>query len=359
MKKSKQALSAFAWLLAAVLLLAAVMLALPPLTQKAEEAYLEAVGGMELGGQAEGDAIALVSSEIPREQFEAYGVSPAAESAISVQATLMSSEGGVMDEELASKIPLTWTLAWSAGDEEDISEYITVQPGEDTRQATVTCLQPFNHKATLTVALRDGPMTQVSIPIDYREKFSYLTVEMKFGENSLTVYSCTYDSRSSNLIFIDNPFGYPLYSDNLQKSEGTIVITVYGEGGKYTLPMECDVGRIYVQSGMVAAERAAGLEPLEDPYALTDGLNDRYFLIQMLGLHMSALGSLENDWAALKQVIKEDVGPHPLAMYTLPDMKVNGEPYKGKGSSWNLYINASSLDDVVSDIELDKSSLVF
>ena len=137
------------------------------------------------------NAIALTSMAIPQSDYAQYGISPLAESAQIITATI-TPDG-------ATNKQLVWSLAWdqeaedSGGskyytdnafyyDEDTDGDYeaanlssigiteenfIQIQPSSDTLSCTVTCTQPFGCPITITCTSEDNNEATADCRVDY------------------------------------------------------------------------------------------------------------------------------------------------------------------------------------------------
>ena len=97
-------------------------------------------GGMHIG-ESEGSGIQLMSTTLLSTEYEDYGISPLAETAYTLTATITPSD--------AANHGVDWTVAWSNPSSiwasgKTVTDYVTVVPtASGAKTATVSCLQPF------------------------------------------------------------------------------------------------------------------------------------------------------------------------------------------------------------------------
>ena len=94
-------------------------------------------------GEDEANGISLMSARIAPEDFEAYGVSPLAETAYTI--TVTPDPVDAMD-----------TYTWKCSN----TSQITLSPSSDTKSCTVSCTGAFGTQATITIASAVNPLTQ-------------------------------------------------------------------------------------------------------------------------------------------------------------------------------------------------------
>lgn len=137
-------------------------------------AETEASGGMVISGLEEGtdggteNHISLTSVEIPREEYDEYGITPIAETAYTVTATV-SGNGLTTNQK-----NVTWGTAvfknpssqWASG--KTISDYITVS--KSGNRLTLSCLQPFGEQIVIPCTSSYNLAVSRELTIDYEPK---------------------------------------------------------------------------------------------------------------------------------------------------------------------------------------------
>ncbi len=124
----------------------------------------------------QGNKLSLTVYEIPRDQYEKYGIAPITETAYTVTAT-------VTGESLtAEQKKVTWGAAefkdpsseWANGKE--VSTYVTATP--DGNRITVSCLQAFGEQIIVKCSSSAVPGVSKDLTIDYaRSLESYIQSE--------------------------------------------------------------------------------------------------------------------------------------------------------------------------------------
>ena len=113
--------------------------------------------------EGESNGIKLMSAKISPENYDEYGISPMAETAYQLTATISES--------------------WVDG--KTVTDYVTVTPTSDgALTANVECLQAFGAQVKITVTSRDNTSVKASATVDYTEKLS--SVKATFGSTVLT-----------------------------------------------------------------------------------------------------------------------------------------------------------------------------
>ncbi len=133
--------------------------------------------------ESEGTGISLMSANIAEADFETYGVSPLAESAVTLTATVTPSE--------ATNQQVDWTVSfenrdgWASG--KNISDYVTVTPSSDGAQtATAECKQPFGEQVVITVTSRKYPEVFASCTCNYVKRVESVSVKLMRGSSPVT-----------------------------------------------------------------------------------------------------------------------------------------------------------------------------
>ena len=130
----------------------------------------EAAGnGSMLVGESEGHGISLMSAKISAADYADYDISPMAESAIQLTATLQP--------QTATNKEVDWSIAfannsssWATG--KTVTDYVTVTPTSDgALTANVECLQAFGEQIIITVTSRDEAHATGTCTVDYQQKY--------------------------------------------------------------------------------------------------------------------------------------------------------------------------------------------
>ena len=155
--------------------------------------------GQEGGGavitEGEGNGIKLMSVKISPENYAEYGISPLADTAYQLTATIVP--------ENATDKTVDWAIAWAVppqhsggtiGDEDPgsvwamgktVTDYVTVTPTSDgALTANVECLKDFGAQVKVTVTSRDNSEVKANCLVDYTQKLQ--GVKATFGFTVLT-----------------------------------------------------------------------------------------------------------------------------------------------------------------------------
>ena len=138
----------------------------------------EEVGGGVILNKPESHGIEMVSTKIAREEYEANGISPMAENAYTLTATIEPSN--------ASNKAVDWSVEfvdpsseWARG--KSVTDYVTVTPtSAGALTATVSNLGEFGAQIKVTVRSRDNSAAYASCTVDYAKKIK----SIEFSEYS-------------------------------------------------------------------------------------------------------------------------------------------------------------------------------
>ena len=153
---------------------------------KAEQPNITAGSGAIIG-ESVGNGVTVKTAKIPVSEFAAYGVSPLAEAAYTLTATVTPSN--------ATNKALDWSVAfvnpssaWANG--KTVTDYVTVTPTADgALTASVACLQDFGEQIKVIATSRDNPAISAACTVDYVARITGLTVELYKGGYDGTLVS--------------------------------------------------------------------------------------------------------------------------------------------------------------------------
>ena len=129
-------------------------------------------------------------------QYDEYGISPQAESAYTLTATVDSD-----DDDLSR---LEWELqfvnpssAWAT--DKTVTDYITINVAEDTHSATVSCMQPFGEQIKVVVKASYNLSASASCTIDYLKRAT--AINYSFSGSKGYVFITTQSDNLNNIVF--------------------------------------------------------------------------------------------------------------------------------------------------------------
>ena len=149
----------------------------------------ETANGGAIIGESHGSGVKLMSTKIAAADYEEYGVSPMAETAYQLTATITPSN--------ATNKAVDWSVAfvnasssWASG--KTVTDYVTVTPTSDgALTATVECLQDFGEQIKVTAASRAYPDKKAECTVDYAKRIDSVSFLMQpsSGGSAVTVTS--------------------------------------------------------------------------------------------------------------------------------------------------------------------------
>ena len=149
---------------------------------KPEEVPAQEEQGGAVITDGEKNGIAIKSMKIPVTDYAEYGISPLAETAYSLTATITP--------ETAANKAVDWAVIfvdasseWANG--KTVTEYVTVTPTADgALTANVECLKEFGEQIKVTATSRDNTAVSANCLVDYAQKLS--GVKATFGSTVLS-----------------------------------------------------------------------------------------------------------------------------------------------------------------------------
>ena len=132
-----------------------------------EQGYMANNGGAIIG-ESTGNGARIMSVQIPAENYAEYGISPMAESAYQLTATITpdNATNKAVDWAVAFVEPLS---EWATG--KTVTDYVTVTPASDgALTANVECLQAFGKQIKITVTSRDNKDIKAECTVDFAKR---------------------------------------------------------------------------------------------------------------------------------------------------------------------------------------------
>lgn len=160
-------------------------------------AETEASGGMVISGLEEGtdggteNHISLTSVEIPREEYDEYGITPSAQTVYRVIATV-NGDGLTTNQKQVEWSAPTFkdpSSEWAAG--KKLAEYFSI--GASGRIVTIACLKPFGEQLIMTCKSTYNPAISRELTVDYVREPSAFCIErtLSLGEHRSTPSTLT------------------------------------------------------------------------------------------------------------------------------------------------------------------------
>ena len=146
--------------------------------------------GMQVG-EGEGNGISLMSAKIALEDYEEYGISELAESAVSITATITPAE--------ADDKTVDWSIKWKNASSswatgKTVTDYVTITPTSDgALTANAECKQAFGEQIVITCTSRMNSKATAEVTVDYVKKLegTTLTLSQNSGGEVLTLSDST------------------------------------------------------------------------------------------------------------------------------------------------------------------------
>ena len=148
---------------------------------KPEEVPPEQEEGGAVITEGEKNGITIRSVKIPQTEYPVYGISPLAETAYSLTATITPDN--------ATNKAVDWTIVfvnasseWATG--KTVTDYVTVTPtANGALTANVECIKDFGEQIKVTATSRDNADVSANCLVDYAQKLS--GVKSTFGSTVL------------------------------------------------------------------------------------------------------------------------------------------------------------------------------
>lgn len=143
-------------------------------------------GGAVISGSTE-SGISLMSAKIMTADYDEYGISPMAETAYQLTATIQPAD--------ATDKTVDWSVsfvnpssAWASG--KTVTDYVTVTPTSDgALTANVENLQAFGEQIKVTVTSRDNAEATAECVIDYAKRLTGVAVGLSYMAETINVNS--------------------------------------------------------------------------------------------------------------------------------------------------------------------------
>lgn len=158
--------------------------------EEQEQTEEQADNGGAVIGESVGNGVKLMAEKIPVAEYAAHGISPMAETAYTLTATITP--------ENATNKKVDWSVefvtpssAWANG--KTVTDYVTITPTADgALTANVECKAAFGEQIRATVVSRDNKEVSASVTIDYAQRLQDISVKFSAasgleGDSDLTL----------------------------------------------------------------------------------------------------------------------------------------------------------------------------
>ena len=201
-------------------------------TEREEPTEETADGGM-LIGESEGVGVSLLSEKIAKADYAANGVSPLAESAYTLTATITPSYAvdKTVDWSVAFVAP---SSEWATG--KTVTDYVTVTPTSDgALTANVECKQAFGAQIKVIVTSRQNTDAKAECILDYAQRITRSSFESSYHTN----YSLLVDgNKTFDILPVKSPQIFFRYYGGWDGGDGNNPTTTfsYQYDSVYTVP---------------------------------------------------------------------------------------------------------------------------
>lgn len=308
----------------------------------------------------EQNGVQLLSAKIPRVAYELNEISPQADTAFTLTATVEPSDA-------VNKV-VDWSVAWeneqsSWANGKEVTDYVTVTPTTDgALTARATCMQAFGEKVIITAQVRDGSDDlKATCVANYVQRF--LGANFKFlnhydKEDPKYDYSWSFTTDNLNpeidLLQYTSPWIWLLYSkpDNYSYEVQPRFSTVYTKA----LPAGLHAPTMSFTTEYLTAVRAAGLTPKLNAGVNMDMEND--FAVVDIFFPVNPRGTLpssSSNWNAYRNSLKSNAGKTMfklkcVSMFSVDDIRE---------TVYEVKISSRSLDQLATNISLNRDEIDF
>ena len=192
--------------------------------EKHEQNYVADGGGVIIG-ESTGNNAQIMSVQIPVESYAEYGISPMAESAYQLTATITP--------DTADNKAVDWSVSfvnaeseWASG--KTATDYVTVTPTSDVAlTANVECLQAFGEQISVTVTSRDNESATANCTVDYAKRVTEANCRLDKGVSGsdgmvFSTYTSDFDFFHFLKPDLDSAFSYNKFDYDYQVGIGTL-----------------------------------------------------------------------------------------------------------------------------------------
>lgn len=333
-------------------------------------------GGLEVDPEAQARGMRLASVRIPRPQFAEEGISPLAESAQQLTATVTPAD--------ATNKEVDWSIEWNNASStwakgKTVTDYVTVTPTADgALTANVACLQPFAEKIVIRVAVRTDTALYAEAVVDYEKRI--LGFDLSFANTFSTTdtnnlvepanWSFTTSSLTQTVNFprikaaVNNDFGYAWtgYYDD----QDTTNVTLNVQYSIYTKDKSYAGAKISVAASeeYINALEAAGLSVQANAnqyIELTSGslselsftVNDIYLAAFCSDAH--SYFKTFDEYVAARGHIRENLS----ASYLNVKVEALGATERDSSTIYTVKFSANSVQSIVENITVTPGTITF
>lgn len=282
--------------------------------------------------EGESFGMKLMSARIAEEDYAEYGISPMAETAYQLTATITPSN--------ATNKAVDWTVAfvtptssWASG--KTVTDYVTVTPTSDgALTANVECVKDFGEKIRVTVTSRDNTAVKANCTVDYTQKLQ--SVKSTFGSTVLTNgMTRSFDLSKSGQAAETWKFDY--------------TTSAYTVADDYTTTV-----KISFAEGVSALESAVGADFTWTSETITSGMPsfDKTFFDKVFVTAGGAVSANPVQYNKLVSALSAGVTLFKVEVSTVGT-------YGSKTDTYQVKVTSDGMNIRVEGIELDDTTIVF
>lgn len=296
-------------------------------------------GGVVIG-EVEENGISLMSAKIASADYAEYGVSPLAETAYTLTATITPSD--------ASNKAVSWSAAWKNSSSawangKSVSDYVSISSNGLT--ATVECLQAFGEQIIITVTATTNANAKATCTVDYTAKIT------SFGN-----YFIGSDAGVWESIQVQEELSSGARVDFVNPST-TFLFAVYPYYSAYTINDSCSISVTFKPNSAFVDDCSSenntitltGTDGIGQMFGDDNFYSARTLLEDMFG--ESVMGTSQFYQACVSSY----TSAYPVFTATVT---VEGE-YSTLSETYSFYINPVDVTVNVTGVSLDKGSIVF
>ncbi len=295
--------------------------------------------------EGESNGVKVMSAKIAPENYAANGISPMAETAYQLTATVTPQE--------ATEKAVDWSVAfvnpsseWATG--KTVTEYVTVTPTADgALTANVECLQAFGEQIKVTVTSRSDESKTASCTVDYAQRLESTFVTFAAnanlsGDKAIVLNESNYSSGMDWFVF--DMFLTAPSSDKKTPQLTYNTNEVYTLADEYTTTIE-----------IVPSEELVKATPsvVKGSYDATDGFcPNQEFLNIIFGESFATDSQAVYRMASIFSI-------HAVAGAINVIVTTTGTYSESVVTTFCIAFSADSVGVAVSGVALDKTTIVF
>ena len=290
-------------------------------------------------GESTGNGIKLVSTKIAQEDYAANGISPVADTAYTLTATVTPVDA--IDKTVDWSVAfMNASSAWATG--KTVTDYVTVTPTSDgALTANVECLQAFGEPISVVVTSRDNSEASASCRVDYKKRVIGCNVAIN-GSNEITAMDVSEDGTEY------------VFTSHVEYGIGTIDRT--GVEVSFAYRRSSDFYDYLLTNNVFKTTEMQGGNPvsgLTGSFTFTSNLNNLFKLCLSTSSSITRKNKLRN------ALISYDGNIFSYTVMVFDDTLDVGSSNYLFEKTVELKIGSKNFNVSVLDVELDNSSITF